>query len=1369
MTSQELGSSFENLTRDFFYELFEQIGLQINNDWIQKAGTQLGFDVGFQIAVLNDEFFSRSVYIECKNYTKSKLEQTQLHVKLMQFSRSDYNKENAIFIFLSPKADLKKGPQDCNPKELEDFFHSMFKFRTMILTPNSRIDEILSLNEKIYRAVYENAIFNDPNPDQREIILDYFSKLFRSKGEVPDFTKRVQRDQYLEEANGTKNEQCYIHRTVSSDVKSFHFIEHTLIEVLKKCDCILLLGDPGSGKTTELIKTANYFREKASFLEITPIYISLSNIKHFSKIEDILPEKWKAHKRIILLLDAWDEFDFKIKFAEEVRLLKEDQEISVKIIVSCRTYAYNNELEILEPEKFYLNGFNSYQSYDFLKQKFSINREVFGRIDKNKFKDVLADPFMLDKLGEYYKNSRKLPENVLEIYRGIKSELTDQETEMYILFALTLELTRKVSFTTEELKELFGVSFKKLHKLKFIEKSFDKKSLKFKHKNYQEFFAASALSTLELQQIKDFILIANTTITHPLLFNTITFLINIIDITKYNELVGWIAENEPEFLFKAERSRVEKSRVEIFQQYFIKECIEKSLWIDSSNKLSMREIGEFADSSENLKFLLEHIRDYISEIRVVVSALYLISYFTLSENEKQIIKKQFVFYLEDQSVLKTIKSGIITCITGLSLIKEDHTFLDKILQIFVDETNREINSALLQMVRDYENPDRIFEMIKAEFLREHKIIAREQDDKSQGGNNWLLEEFIMKFSSSEHFIELVAYYFIKQNVIRASGTFASNIVKRTIYFGRQDKTFIVSFLKAVGENINFFRRDTLISEMIRNSSNIIGAAEFLLENSKIQIVRSYLGSAADKDVLGLVRDYYREGKIGADEVRIFHSSLFYNNPDKKLFKAFEAFFSNEDAILSVMGDTARKNDELLKLSLVRQQRNFDIYFDKEAFIKEIELIFSKSSYEEINQERIFELEEKWYSYFGNHGMPVDGTLKFLQDVIWDSGGPITLEAVKEIVENDFALFYSISILISDEKSHEKFTVSEKQKQMIVEWCRRKSEKINFKDIIDLKDEAEFTYGEDYFRLDTVLRFHKNIDFELPEEFLLQAVEFYEIDNFNNTTDLEFLADKINDKEEFNKTIIRNLEKGGMFSSILEKHIVYALNYGLTEAMPKVREYLQNSTSGYNLDSKLERYFELTGDVELLKDCCADATAAKCWWSIKILAKNGLETEFCINRAKELLDLEAEHSFFSFDALLILFQFNSPEAIIYYYKMLKKGEKNLSFHGAYRVVNYDVFEKLFFLIFGENYKTHMYNYSIDFLKSYVSNLSESDADFLNTQKVLSEIKLKLNKKGRDTEIFYVNFLIDLSKSAHYNFKSRPMEFSQAVQKVEELVV
>jgi hypothetical protein len=286
--------------------------------------------------------------------------------------------------------------------------------------------------------------------------------------------------------------------------------------------------------------------------------------------------------------------------------------------------------------------------------------------------------------------------------------------------------------------------------------------------------------------------------------------------------------------------------------------------------------------------------------------------------------------------------------------------------------------------------------------------------------------------------------------------------------------------------------------------------------------------------------------------------------------------------------------------------------------------------------------------------------------------------------------------------------------------------------------------------------------------LLNSLEFYEVGNFNKEVNFEHLKNSINDEELFNRRIVEDLNNKMLFSYVTERYITYVLNTNLSDAMPKIREYLLRLDAGLHFEERLERYFTLTSDLKMLLECTAHADDTKCWSSIKIMIKNNIRTELCINKALELLNSENQASFYSFDALLILFQFNRPEAIVQYYKMLERGERNLSFHTAYSVVNYEILEKLFFVIFRKNYRENMFNYSIEFIKSYISNLSQKEEDFLNTQNVLQCIKSGLIKAEHDVEIFYINLLIDISKKSHYNFKSRPLEFAEAFKKAEQLL-
>lgn len=135
---------------------------------------------------------------------------------------------------------------------------------------------------------------------------------------------------------------------------------------------------------------------------------------------------------------------------------------------------------------------------------------------------------------------------------------------------------------------------------------------------------------------------------------------------------------------------------------------------------------------------------------------------------------------------------------------------------------------------------------------------------------------------------------------------------------------------------------------------------------------------------------------------------------------------------------------------------------------------------------------------------------------------------------------------------------------------------------------------------------------------------------------------------------------------------------------------------------------------------------------------------------------------------VLFQQNRKEAIVYYYSLLKEDSMSQMYYSNYSVVDYVTFEKLFFKTYGKDSDKSVFNDSGVFLSSYVSNLSKDDESYGKTQKVLFDIKAKLNKEDHDTELFYINLLIDNSKTSYINSKSQPMNFADALRKVEEII-
>jgi len=63
----------------------------------------------------------------------------------------------------------------------------------------------------------------------------------------------------------------------------------------------------------------------------------------------------------------------------------------------------------------------------------------------------------------------------------------------------------------------------------------------------------------------------------------------------------------------------------------------------------------------------------------------------------------------------------------------------------------------------------------------------------------------------------------------------------------------------------------------------------------------------------------------------------------------------------------------------------------------------------------------------------------------------------------------------------------------------------------------------------------------------------------------------------------------LFAFSLSKHIEYAINNNLTTAFDSIREYFKEDDSIYNESKKIEKYVELSGDSDLLLECCSKST------------------------------------------------------------------------------------------------------------------------------------------------------------------------------------
>jgi len=285
------------------------------------------------------------------------------------------------------------------------------------------------------------------------------------------------------------------------------------------------------------------------------------------------------------------------------------------------------------------------------------------------------------------------------------------------------------------------------------------------------------------------------------------------------------------------------------------------------------------------------------------------------------------------------------------------------------------------------------------------------------------------------------------------------------------------------------------------------------------------------------------------------------------------------------------------------------------------------------------------------------------------------------------------------------------------------------------------------------------------------LKFYDIDNTNEKEEsFAYLFKEINDKKLFDKQVIENIVEDKMFKFIMDRHVDYALKNNLKDAYAKIRAYFLRQNPGYNLDEKLELYFKRTSDIDLLMKCCADVNNPLCWSAITLLAQIG-EQRFCIEKAVEYLEQDESErkDYYLSNAMWVLFHFNKITALDYYLKM-----KSFDFYGVnfsdYSVIDdYERLHILFFRIYTEVNDKPDFSHAASFFDAYISNLSKSDKSYVETQKVLHEIKQKLILEKSDTRLFNINLLIDNSTNSYINSKSVPLSFSEAFDKVEAIVL
>ncbi len=1171
-----------------------------------------------------------------------------------------------------------------------------------------------------------------------------------------------------------------------------------LVDIIKKQNKVILLGNPGLGKTVELERFANdLWKDKED--DYVPVFRNLKNFTTINTIEDYINLKFSRFQKVVFILDGIDEIteiqDFTSKLENFIQKL-EIEEKEFKIILSCRTNVYERIVKgVYDLKIYYLKDLEYNQSIELLKNRCG---NILDSFNLNEL-DVsfLKSPFQVNVLANYINEKKSLPTNNAELWKEyIESRFSIDENVK--LKKITLDVTlindycKKISLINELMQtnvfdedNLLKIvkknyhDFKEFKKNPLIEYQLQTKKWNFEHRNIQEYFASLSISDLEFEDIKKFIFINGTNKTHPLLFNIITFVLNILDdkTIKFEKLIDFLVSNEPELLFRSETDRItDVIRVRGFQKYFEDICIEKTYWIDTNRTFSVDEIAKFGDCEINFDYLINIIKDKERHFRARISALNLISFFKKISTAKLFWFKTFLIEnLSDNNNSNQIKSSILHCVARMKICNNNENYLEKILDVFKNETNKEINVEILNIINEFDYIDLYYDFINEEFLRENNIKPRLEKDEVSRGNSYVLNQLILKITDSDKFMNFAQYYFDSNNNIDIYTSDENELIQKCVQFDSNDDEFILKMFKKLDIQKAHFYFERPIIELISKISrkSINGIFKYLISSydfKDINYVLSFL--ANDENIWYAIEKFKTVINVEHKEIEYFRNTVA-NTQKRELAKIFN------DEMIKIgfdFNEEMYSDEKVLKIQEdfeSKPQKNFDILFKRDDLLDEIKQVFNSNG-KEISREQFSEIHLEWYKKNG-HANKIDKSLNILSRLIYQIKSPVLFVDVEKIIKEDNFIFNEIKKEIkSNERNKNNVKISESQKKYIKDWVAQKTIEINFSEIFTVNS-YEYSQSKDYNKWDDVIYFSRKLDLFLPQDFLFNSLIIPEISSYSEDKSwFDFFKEKIIDKNALNNRIKENIQTLNLTAYVLEKHINYAIENLLKDVFPEIRDYLLNHKREYNFKKQLFNFYKLENDIKLLKECCNDIYNFKTWESISILLEEGLEYDFCRSKALEYLeniDNDDNKSFIS-NSLNVLFQLKSEKAIEFYYRFLNAdlyASAHSNYFENYDVVkDYNIIESFFYKIYLDEKSDKAFNNSARFLDQYVSNLSKVEESYHEVQKVLVGIRDKLRIEGEDTGIFQINLLIDNSNYSYVNSKSKPLLFNDALKIVEEIL-
>jgi hypothetical protein len=1177
------------------------------------------------------------------------------------------------------------------------------------------------------------------------------------------------------------------------------FERQTLEELLSKESKIVVLGEPGVGKTFELMGLFDSLWENKESKDSVPFFISLKKYHVSFNFEDLIPyQNWKELSSVTFILDGLDETAYPHDFISVLDVfINKYRNKNLKFIISSRTNIYlNNQLNLDSFKPYKLEALDLDEINRIIANEGIVDVEINQAfIDRHPF---YTNPFFLIALIKYYKEKGMWLDTENEIWEYyVEFELNQYRTKQIkkrnVVIPQEKKNLKKVSLINElqgsnqidedTLFKVLDENYLSFIDNPFIQKQFEQdKTYTFIHRQYQEYFAALVLNELSFEELKSVILIENLNKVRLGLNNIISIILSLAGSDLFDMLSQFLIENNIEIILKSDSLRIPRAtKHSIFNNYFTKQCIEKTLWIGTNSTISNVDLAQFGDSIESFDFLIDIINNKELNHRTRISAMNLIEEFK-SINEGNLTETIECILESDESI--SFKSTAIRLLKSLSLPKRVQMF-DKIVNQYADESSKQWNRSLLEVLNTIPDIDQFLNYLKNEFNWANKIIKRSDNDNVHRGNSWIVPILVLRLKSPDNFLELIPFYFNDYN-LRSRESLREDIIKKCLEFENQINGFVlqlVTKLKDVGNLRTHFGEDSLF-ELITKTHQEFEVFKILFNPDKFEVTDQFiLAKISNEETIDFLINSIKKTAINIEELKTFRNILA-NSGKRELARLFEnqLLQFGQDIGKTPTDDDLYQNNNKIKKEV---QENADLLFNNKELFEKIFALLSENEIVTINAQNIRKIERSFYEIKNNwfRGLSCEFDILFASTYMFTS---LTIEQLEKELQKSkrIHLIALKGMLESNKNAQFNFEISAENLKTVKQWITTEANNFDFENLVQFESFKSFTINRcsDYQFLKTIYYYLDIDEYSncFNDSFLLNSIVFYRMEEFKPFSEgFDKLIAKITDKGLI-KSKVKEAFNTQVISSSMERIIVWALINNFDDVYNRIGEYLEFSSHSPG-DELFDLYAEKNNEkaLELIKKIAIDTSVYNGWSALKKLSDIKSMHEYCINRCLDYLG-SGQPEFYN-KALGILLKMNHPSALTYFIEGIGKNPLSNIAHNLradYFVdleLFMDNFEKLFIPIYQTKEVKDDFDRDWEFTENntfFTQLMNNVLKHASNTVEAYERIRTKLDEVRKESNddriIFFSNSISELLTNNYINLMSKPLSFEDALELTNRII-